>query len=79
MMRALVWLVPALLLAGCGDREPLKPEAGKALPVAPYGARTPPDSTALLKPNTQQRPSRSDDINASLPRRSDEFSLPPPN
>ncbi|WP_242096712.1 MULTISPECIES: hypothetical protein [unclassified Sphingomonas] len=70
----------ALALTGCGSAAALKPPAGQALPVAPYGARTTPTPKQLLTPTTQQRPQRSDELlTQSQARRSDEFDLPPPN
>ena len=76
-MKAPLLLLP-LALAGCGSAVGLKPPPGVALPVAPYGAATPPDATRLLTPTPQQRPQRSDDLlQGSQPRRSDQFDLPP--
>ncbi len=70
----------ALALSGCGAADGLVPAEGKTLPVAPYGAKTPPTAAQLLAPTTQQRPQRSDELlTTSQPRRSDEFDLPPPN
>ena len=70
----------SLALAGCGAADGLQPAEGKALPVAPYGAKTPPTPAQLLTPTTQQRPKRSDELmTQSQERRSDEFDLPPPN
>lgn len=69
-----------LALTGCGAADGLKPAEGKALPIAPYGAKTPPTAAQLLAPTTQQRPQRSDELlTQSDERRSDEFDLPPPN
>ena len=76
-------LLPVLLLAavplvGCGSATQLKPAQGKTLPVAPYGAATPPSAAQLLTPSTQERPMRSDELlTNSIARRSDEFDLPP--
>ena len=76
-------LLPALLLAavplvGCGSAQQLKPAAGNHLPVAPYGATTPPTALTLLTPSSQERPQRSDELlTNSTARRSDEFDLPP--
>ena len=70
----------ALLLAGCGAASGLKPAEGRSLPVAPYGAKETPTPAQLLKPTNQERPMRSDEVlTNSAERRSDEFSLPPPN
>ncbi len=68
----------ALALAGCGAAKELQPAPGKALPVAPYGAKTAPTAAELLTPTTQQRPQRSDELlKNSEQRRSDDFDLPP--
>ena len=77
-MRKTVLLV-ALALAGCGAARELKPRAGEALPVAPYGARATPSRDDLIRPTTQQRPGRTDELlTSSQARRSDEFDKPPP-
>ena len=79
MKRVLV-IAAALALSACGAREDLVPPPGKAMPVAPYAAKAPPKSTALLDPPVQTRPERSDNlIESGQERRSDEFDLPPPN
>jgi uncharacterized lipoprotein YmbA len=76
-MKRLV-LVAALLLAGCGAREALKPAADAALPTKPYAATATPGADALLAAPIQTRPARSDDlIQSSDKRRSDQFDLPP--
>ncbi len=73
-------LAATLALGGCGAADGLKPAEGKALPVAPYGAKATPTPAQLLTPTTQQRPERSDELlRSSVPRRSDEFDLPPPD
>lgn len=74
------WLVPALILtlAGCGATAPLKPAAGKDLPVAPYGVEQKPGAEALLKPNPQAAPERSVELRKrSEERTQDPFDLPP--
>jgi len=74
------WLVPALILtlAGCGATAPLKPAAGKELPVAPYGVEQKPAAEALLKPNPQAAPERSVELRKrSEERTQDPFDLPP--
>jgi hypothetical protein len=77
-MKALA-LVPLALLAACGSSPQLKPEAGRTLPVAPYGATaTPTPADLLTTSNPQARPQRSDELlKKSDVRRSDEFDLPP--
>ena len=76
-MKRLLLILP-LALAGCGSAVGLKPPAGVALPVAPYGATAQPSPNQLIAPTAQQRPQRSDDLlQNSQPRRSDDFDLPP--
>ena len=71
-------LLGALPLVGCGSATQLKPAKGNHLPVAPYGATTPPTALQLLTPTSQERPQRSDELlTNSMARRSDEFDLPP--
>ncbi|WP_375380717.1 hypothetical protein [uncultured Sphingomonas sp.] len=79
-MRTILTLGALLVLAGCGSAAELKPAPGKALPVAPRGARATPTLAKLLTPTTQQRPQRSDELlTNSETRRTDEFNLPPGN
>ncbi|WP_404373530.1 hypothetical protein AB5I39_08200 [Sphingomonas sp. MMS24-J45] len=79
-MRAVLLFGSVLLLASCGAATNLKPAKGESLPVAPYGAKATPTPAQLLKPSDQARPARSDELlKRSQERRSDEFSLPPPN
>ena len=79
-MRTAAILLLALAVAGCGAARELKPRQGETLPVAPYGATAQPTRDQLIKPTTQQRPGRTDDLlTSSEARRNDEFSLPPPN
>jgi len=76
MNRALPLLL--LPLAGCGSSVGLKPSPGQSLPVAPYGAAATPTPGDLLKPTSQQRPQRSDELlRSSQERRSDDYDLPP--
>lgn len=83
MKRAIVMVMTLAVsgaLAGCGARNDIRPKKGESLPVAPYGAKAPPPAQDLLKPSTQARPSRSDELlKTSENRRSDDFDLPPPN
>jgi predicted small lipoprotein YifL len=75
--RALL-LAAVLSLAACGKAAPLKPAAGESLPVAPYGAATPPTADNLLTPAPEARPDRQDELlRRSEERKSDEFDLPP--
>jgi len=79
-MKRLILVATALLLAGCGAREALKPAPGQALPIKPYGARQDPSGKDFTTPPIQTRPARSDDLlQSSDERRNDEFDLPPPN
>jgi uncharacterized lipoprotein YmbA len=76
------WIVLglALALAACGAARDLKPAAGEALPVAPYGAAATPSPTQLLTASTQARPVRSDELlTNSQERQGNEFDLPPAN
>ena len=74
-------LVIALSLFGmtaCGGREELRPAAGESLPPKPYAAQTTPAPSELMKPETQARPQRSDELlRESEQRRDDRFDLPP--
>ena len=77
-MRRLI--VPALVLAlaGCGVRADLKPQAGKQLPVAPFGREEAPSSAQLLKADVQSAPERSVEIRKRSEERPDDpFDLPP--
>ena len=78
-MKRLLIVATALLLAGCGAREALKPAVGQALPTKPFGARADVRASDFTSPPIQTRPARSDDLlQSSDERRSDEFDLPPP-
>ena len=77
-MRRAVLCGLILVLAGCGATSTLKPKAGKALPVAPYGAEQRPTAEALLKPTPQAAPERSVELRKrSEERTQDPFDLPP--
>ena len=79
-MKRLVALCLVLALAACGAARDLKPAAGEALPVAPYGASATPTPTQLLTASTQARPERSDELlKNSEERQGNEFDLPPAN
>jgi hypothetical protein len=79
-VKRLVALCLILALAGCGAARELKPAAGKALPVAPYGAVTTPSANQLLTASSQARPERSDELlKNSEDRQGNEFDLPPAN
>jgi len=77
-MRAFVLPLLILGLAGCGATAPLKPAAGKSLPVAPYGTEVKPSAETLLKPTPQAAPERSVELRKrSEERLQDPFDLPP--
>jgi hypothetical protein len=77
-MRAIMALALVTVLAGCGVRNDLKPQAGKTLPVAPYGREEPKGATALLDPSQQALPERSVELRRRSEKREDDpFDLPP--
>lgn len=66
------------LLAGCGQTAELKPQAGRSLPVAPYGRGDQPSANALLTLPPQAAPERSVELRSrSEQRHDDPFDLPP--
>jgi hypothetical protein len=70
----------ALLMAGCGAREPLAPAAGQALPRAPALASRVLTVDELLAVPTEFRPLRVDEpLTRSQRREPDRFDLPPPD
>jgi len=78
MIRAVAALGLLAALAGCGQREALRPADGKALPVKPAMAPAQPSATDLLTPTTIERPERSDELlKQSIERPVDRFNLPP--
>jgi hypothetical protein len=80
-MKKIVMLGALALIAltGCGKQETLKPATGHMLPPKPLTAASQPDVDALLKPPTETRPARSDDVlTKSQVRPDDRFDLPPP-
>jgi len=81
MNRATILFASVLLtgLAGCGQRESLKPAKGHELPPKPATAATVPTVGALLAPPVETRPTRSDDVlQKSQERPDDRFNLPIP-
>jgi hypothetical protein len=79
-VKRLVALCLVLPLTACGAARNLKPAAGKALPVAPYGASATPSPSQLLTASSQARPERSDELLRNSEERQDnEFDLPPAN
>jgi hypothetical protein len=75
------YAVPAMLLvalSACGVKTELKPQAGKTLPVAPYGRADVPTSAELLESPPQAAPERSIELRQRSEERSDDpFDLPP--
>ncbi len=68
----------ALLLAACGGKNELRPQAGKELPPKPVAVATPLTPSQLMTPEVQARPQRSDELlKQSQARRDDRFDLPP--
>jgi hypothetical protein len=67
-----------LLLAACGDRQPLRPGPGDSMPPAPAQASEPPTTEELLTPPPIARPERLDELlRRSEEREDDRFDLPP--
>ncbi|MEM6475285.1 MAG: hypothetical protein AAF687_03885 [Pseudomonadota bacterium] len=78
MVRFVIIIGGALMLAACGARAPLAPPESAELPVAPYGATEKPDSEQLLELETLAAPERSVELRRrSEPREDDPFDLPP--
>ncbi len=79
MNRTILLGTALLMLAGCGQREMLKPPLGASLPPKPAFAATVPTSAELLTPRTDERPVRSEELlTKSQERPDDRFDLPPP-
>ena len=77
-MRRLAAMTLLLALAACGVRADLKPQAGKQLPVAPYGRAEQLTSEQLLVPPPQAAPERSVELRKRSEERADDpFDLPP--
>ena len=78
MLKPIAAVTLCIALAACGVRADLKPQAGKSLPVAPYGRDVQPSSTQLLASTPQAAPERSVELRQRSEERSDDpFSLPP--
>lgn len=78
-MRAIATVLLALLVAGCGSRQPLRPPPGGSLPPAPAMAAHAATTEELLTPPPIARPERVDELlRRSEPRQDDRFDLPPP-
>ncbi|TVV73265.1 hypothetical protein [Sphingomonas solaris] len=79
MRHVLALAAGLLLLAGCGQRELLRPPEGASLPPKPAMAATVPTPVELLTPRTDERPERSDELlTKSQERPDDRFDIPPP-
>ena len=77
-MRNFAILILALVIAACGVRADLKPQAGKQLPPAPYGREDRPSSVKLLAVTPQAAPERSVELRKRSEQRADDpFALPP--
>ena len=77
-MRRIAALILILALSACGVKADLKPQAGKDLPVTPYGRGDQPSSAHLLKSTTQAAPERSVELRKRSEERADDpFDLPP--
>ena len=77
-MRVALALLAAVALGACGVKADLKPQAGKSLPVAPYGRSDQPTAEQLVVPVPQAAPQRSVELrNRSEERADDPFDLPP--
>ena len=77
-MTRLAPLVLLLLLAACGAQRDLQPQAGKALPPAPFGRADRPNAEELLKPTPESQPVRTVELRRQSEEREDDpFDLPP--
>jgi hypothetical protein len=78
MMRRSLLLLACLALAGCGQKQSLKPPANAPTPPKPVTAPAAPSADDLLKHQPAERPSRSDELlTKSEPRQDDPFDQPP--
>jgi len=78
MRRIVALLIGCAMLAACGQTAPLRPKAGKELPVAPLGRETRPTAKELLEVPTQAAPERNVELRSrSEDRKDDPFDLPP--
>jgi hypothetical protein len=77
-VKRVVLIGSILALSACGAQRELKPAKGQSLPIAPYGATTPPKASQLLTASIQARPVRTDELlTNSQERQGNEFDLPP--
>jgi hypothetical protein len=78
MSRILPLVAAALLLVGCGSRDPLRPRSAQETPVKPATAARAPTTAELLTPPPIARPVRQDEVlSRSEERKDDPFDLPP--
>ena len=78
MRKMVIAVLISLAVTGCGQTADLKPRAGAALPVAPYGRENQPTANDLLVAPPQAAPERSVELrNRSEERADDPFDLPP--
>ncbi len=77
-MTRLAPLALLLLLAACGAQRDLQPQAGKALPPAPFGRADRPTAAELLEPTPEAMPVRTVELRRQSEEREDDpFDLPP--
>jgi hypothetical protein len=77
-MRVSLLLPGLVLLAACGNMEPLRPKVAGATPPRPALAARAPTTEELLTPPPNARPARQDDgLRRSEEREDDPFDLPP--
>ena len=80
MSRKIAALALVVALAACGSRADLKPQAGKALPVAPLGRADRPTADELLVRPQLAAPARNVELRTRSEERADDpFDLPPPD
>ena len=77
-MRVPAALLLGLALSACGQKADLKPQAGQAMPVAPYGREDRPSADDLVRTAPQAAPERSVELRKRSEERADDpFDLPP--
>jgi predicted small lipoprotein YifL len=78
-MRLLTLAALVVALAGCGQREALRPRPGDTPPPAPAMAARAPTTEEMLTPPPIARPERAGEpLRRSEEREDDRFDLPPP-
>jgi len=78
LLKPVVIVGLAVVLAACGARAPLEPLASNDLPPIPYGEGDQPDAEQLLELPTLAAPERSVELRRrSEEREDDPFDLPP--